>query len=419
MESREGVTDRQAFVFAYRAARPSGEIVRGVIAAGGREEAVDALAAQGLWSLDVRPRTGTRSVLGRLTGASSGPAARRGMPIAQLALGLRVLADFLDSGLSLSRALASLEELAPPAWRATLPTVRDAVRQGKPLTAALSLSSRQFPTLVLGIIRAGEAGSGLAPAVRRAAELVEESAATRAALKGALAYPIILATVGSASAALLVGVVLPRFASILADLGQTLPPTTRFVLDVAALMRTWMVPAMIVTAIAAAILRLWLTTESGLRTWHELLLGVPLLGTIRRAAATSRACAALGALLDNGVPMSPALRHSAAATGDAFQEARILAARQMVVRGERLSRALTEHRAATPTAIRLVRAGEESGRLASMLTHAARLEREHAVERTRATVRLLEPTLVVLFGVIVALVAAALLQALYSVRPPV
>jgi type II secretory pathway component PulF len=67
--------------------------------------------------------------------------------------------------------------------------------------------------------------------------------------------------------------------------------------------------------------------------------------------------------------------------------------------------------------VRLVRAGEESGRLAAMLAHAARLEREYAVGRTKALVRLLEPSLILIFGGIVAFVAAALLQALYSIRP--
>jgi type II secretory pathway component PulF len=66
---------------------------------------------------------------------------------------------------------------------------------------------------------------------------------------------------------------------------------------------------------------------------------------------------------------------------------------------------------------RLVRAGEESGRLAGMLAHAARLEREHAVSQTKAIIRFLEPSLIVVFGAVVAFVAAALLQALYSIRP--
>jgi type II secretory pathway component PulF len=52
-----------------------------------------------------------------------------------------------------------------------------------------------------------------------------------------------------------------------------------------------------------------------------------------------------------------------------------------------------------------------------MLDHAARLERELAEERVRAFVRLLEPALILLFGAVIALIAAALLQAVYGVRP--
>jgi len=111
------------------------------------------------------------------------------------------------------------------------------------------------------------------------------------------------------------------------------------------------------------------------------------------------------------------LTHAAQAAGDAAIQERILAARTSVVAGARPSAAfLTEH-ALTPIAARLVRAGEETGALATMLAHAARLEGERATQRVRAAVRLLEPALILTFGGLVALVAAALLQAIYSVRP--
>ena len=98
-------------------------------------------------------------------------------------------------------------------------------------------------------------------------------------------------------------------------------------------------------------------------------------------------------------------------------ERALLAAREHVVHGERVSRALHVMGAMTETTVRLVRAGEESGRLAQMLGHAATIEQERAEQRVRGVVRLLEPALILMFGGIVAFVAAALLQAVYSVRP--
>jgi type II secretory pathway component PulF len=93
------------------------------------------------------------------------------------------------------------------------------------------------------------------------------------------------------------------------------------------------------------------------------------------------------------------------------------AARELIVHGERPSVAFERTDSLTSTAVRLVRAGEESGRLARMLDHAALLEAARTEEAVRGAVRLLEPALILAFGGVVALVAAALLQAIYSIRP--
>jgi type II secretory pathway component PulF len=400
------VTD--AVTFAYRAARQDGRIERGNVTAANRGAATESLAQRGLWALELREQEADRTF---------GAAGRRRLPVAQLALGMRVIAELLEAGLPVTRTLATFEELATSGWREALPGIRESVRQGKSLGASLGDATVAIPRDVIGIIQAGEAGSGLAKAVRRAAELTEDAAGTRAALRAALAYPFILATAGTMAVGLLVGVVLPRFALILADVGQALPPTTRAVLGVAAAFRRGGVPALVVATICLVGWRAAVSTPSGRRAWHDSLLRVPLLGGLRRAAAASRICGTLAALLESGVPLASALPHAARASGDAALTGRLLAAREKVVHGERLSRALATHGATTLMVVRLVRAGEESGRLAAMLAHAARLEREYAVGRTKALVRLLEPSLILIFGGIVAFVAAALLQALYSIRP--
>lgn len=390
--------------FAYRAARADGAFEHGVLAAESRDAALKALAAQGLWAVD-------------LNAARSDDDLRTRLSIADLALGLRVLATLLESGLPVSKALAAMPELAPDAWSPALPGLARAVREGDSLGAALERCGLAIPAVVLGIVRAGEAGSGLARAVRRAADLMEETTDTRSAIRAALVYPCILAVAGTVSVGILVGVVLPRFAAILSDLGQTLPATTRFVLQASVLARVAAIPAGVATLIVLGAWRAWASTEPGAARWHSMLLSVPVLGTIRRSAATARVCAALSALLESGVPLANALTHAARAAGDAAVHERVLAARTSVVVGARPSAALLTEGALTPVAARLVRAGEETGALAAMLAHAARLETERATQRVRAAVRLLEPALILAFGGLVALVAAALLQAIYSVRP--
>lgn len=390
--------------FRYRAARPDGTMELGEVRASSRESAVASLTDRGLFPMEVVARPALRMSRARLSAS-------------ELALGLRLLANLLEADLPISRALSAFEDLAPLGWRPGMETIRSQVREGQTLATALAHSPLPIPSLVVGIIQAGEAGSGVAAAVRSAAQLTEHAAATRAAIRAALTYPVILACAGTASLALLVGVVLPRFAVILADLGQALPPITRFVLAAAGATRASALPVLLVIAALAVWWRSWTASEAGRSRWHAYLLTLPGIGTVRRAAATSRGCSAIAALLRSGVPIAGALHHAAAAAGDAAVSTRLLTAREQVVMGQRISRALEQADAFTPTAARLVRAGEETGRLAELLEHAARIERERAEDLTRAAVRLLEPALILIFGALVALVSAALLQAVYSVRP--
>jgi type II secretory pathway component PulF len=296
-------------------------------------------------------------------------------------------------------------------------SLRDSVREGATFATALSVSPLDIPPVVIGMLRAGEMGTGLAPAVRRAADLTEQSAATRAAVRNALAYPVILAVAGSASIALLVGVVLPKFAVILGDLGQHIPRTTQMVLDFSNTARRSAIPLCITATGVVVLWHLWTSTPAGRLRWHRLLLQLPIVGHVRRSAAAARAASAMSSLLESGVPVAPALIHASHASGDAAIEAAILDARKLVTRGERVSRAMEEAGATTPTIVRLLRAGEESGRLADMFAHAATIEQQRTDRIVRSAVRLLEPALILAFGGVVAFVAAALLQAVYSVRP--
>jgi type II secretory pathway component PulF len=391
--------------YRYRAARADGTLELGTVDAATQDAASAIVATRGLWVLDVEPVGGRSGVR------------RRRIPTGDLALGLRLLGSLLDAGLPMTRALAAFTDVAPDAWAAALPSVVQAVREGQSLGAALAAAPVEVPAVVLGIVQAGESGSGLAVAVRRAAELTERAAATASAVRGALVYPAILTAAGGASLVLLVGVVLPRFAGILTDLGQALPPTTQAVLDAAAIARAGAVPFAIACAIGVAVWRAWVATDVGRVRWDGWLLSAPLIGAVRRSAAAARVGSAVAGLLESGVPISTALLAGARAAGDVALGARLMAARQAVVAGGALSRALADHDAVTPTVVRLARAGEESGTLAPMLARAAVMEAERAERLVRNAVRLLEPALILLFGGIVAFVAAALLQAVYSVRP--
>ena len=390
--------------YAYRALREDGTVAAGVIEARSADEARAAVADAGMLPIDLREHV-------------ERAAHRESISASDLAIGLRMLADLLDAGLPVRRALDVLMTVAPETWVRVISHLQRSLREGRSLAVCLAEAPVVFPPLVVGIVAAGEAGPGLRSAVRRAAELTEAAAAMRASVRAALAYPLVLAITTAVAVCFMVGVVLPRFAAVLADFHQTLPWSTRRLFQVATIARQASVPALALMAGVAIGVHTWTATARGRRQWHALLLRVPLIGDARFAVASARAAFTLASLLEAGVTIRRSLVFAGQASGDAEVEARLLLARDRIARGEPAAPAFAATSALTPLIVRLAAAGEESGRFAGMLLHAASLEQARCDRMLRAAVRLLEPALVLGFAAIVAMVAVALLQAVYSVRP--
>lgn len=390
--------------FVYRALDRSGKEIRGKVAASTGDEARDVLLGRGLLPIEVYA-------------GGSVSRQRKSMPTADLAVGLRILADLFDAGLPVSRALTAFDKMAPKSWQSVTPSLRSAVRDGKSLATALSEAPVKIPDLVIGMAKAGEAGDGIANALQRAAMHTEAAAATQAALRSALAYPIVVGLAGFTSLIVMVGVVLPRFALILADIGQSLPRSTTAVLGVVAIAKHALLPCLVIAATGSIVFAERMRSKDGRRRIHAALLGIPILGSVRWSAATARITASLAALLASGVPVHSALATAARAGDDKEIESRIDSARKRIRDGSSISAAMSEAQAITPVAVRLIRAGEESGRLVSMLDRVADMERTRVSRIVGVAVRTLEPTLILIFALLVGIVAIALLQAVYAVRP--
>ena len=328
----------------------------------------------------------------------------------------RSLATLVEAGVPLERALGAVARLGTPHTERALLAVQRRVREGAGLAAALA-AEQAAPAAALGIIRAGERGSGLARSLSETAVQLEWEAALAGRVRAALAYPLVLLAVGTGSLVLIVGFILPRFGALLADLGQTLPPATRVLLGVGTLMREywWLALALIVGG--AVGVAAWLDTAAGRCRWHALLLRLPVIGSVRASLATARLGRSLGALLGVGVPVLAALDGAKDAVGDREVARRLLVARTQVAEGRSLSGAFRDAGLGTPLALQLLAVGEGSGRVPELLTRAADAEAGQGARRLDHAVRLLEPALILAFGLVVAFVAAALLQAIYAVRP--
>jgi general secretion pathway protein F len=389
--------------YRYRAARNDGGIVAGVLDAVTEGAAGDLLAERGLFPLTI---------------AMSDDAERR--PAAgrrDLAIAFQSIAALVGAGVPLERAVGASEPVARGALREALALARTRLREGTSFAQALAASRGLVPGVVLGMVRAGERGSQLAPALQQVAAHLQQEAELVGRVRQALAYPLVLAFAGIVSVLVIGTVVVPKFADLLQDLGQPLPLATRMLLGGSRLLTRFWLPALLlgVASVAAAVAAL---RRSGARRWlDEMLFGLPLVGPVRRALASARVARALGGMLGAGMPLLAALDAVREAAGDEAVATRLTRARERVAQGAGLASSLEREQALAPTALQLVAVGEASGRLGEMALRAGDLAAQEAERGLKVLVTLLEPALIVAFGGLVAFVAAALLQAVYSLRP--
>ncbi|MDZ4862405.1 MAG: type II secretion system F family protein [Gemmatimonadota bacterium] len=390
--------------YRYRAAQPDGAIRAGAIEARTQPEAAALLRGRGLIPIRLEQTAAAED--------ARAPASRR-----DLAMLFESLDALVGAGVSLDRALAASEAMAAARFKALLPSLREALRQGDSFSSALSRSGGLIPPSVIGTLRAGEAGSQLRIALHQVSLRLQAEADLLARLRQALAYPAVLLAAGLVSIGIITLGVLPRFAALLTDVGQTLPPATRVLLVVSDLAQRYGV-LVLVCAMAVAIGGVLATREgSGRLALDQVLLGLPVIGPIRHGLGTARVTGALAGMLQSGVPLLAALQEAGLAASDAEIHRRMAAVRERVSGGEPLAVAATQEAALTASALQLLHIGEQSGQLASMAARASTLAAAETERALRMAVGLLEPGLVIALGGLVAFVAAALLQAVYSLRP--
>ncbi len=239
----------------------------------------------------------------------------------------------------------------------------------------------------------------------------------RGRTRQALAYPVLLLVAGTASVLVLVTVVLPRFSVMLEQFGGTLPHGTRAILGISGFLRSNSVLLLAGAVLATGVVAVWVRSAEGRRTLHRWLLRAPVLGPLRHLLASARACRVMGGMLSAGLPVLAALDAGREACGDLEVAERFGRARRDVIEGARVARALEKHQVLAPVAQQLSAVGDSSGQLGPMLLHGARLADSQADRAIRTAVSLLEPTLILVFGAVVLLIAGALLSAVYSLRP--
>ena len=366
--------------------------------------ATSVLRARGLIVLDVAASEATQGFFGSRIRSGD------------LAEFTRALSALLPAGLPLPRALSVARDIAPASLRRALADVQTRVERGSTFADALAAHPQAFPASYAGLVRAGERAGNLDGSVARLAAAIEGEQQFRAKLLTAAIYPTLLAFVGGGAILVLLMVVLPRFGALFAASGSALPASTSIVLSFSNALRAYAVPFGLVLVMLAA-LTIWLaTSRDAADTRSRLFLATPLVSGFYREVLAARTARVIAILLGGGAPFVGALDDAAKSLDDPSAQREVLRIRARVREGVSPAAAVAEGTLFPPILARLVAAGEESSQLEAFFSKAADLFEERAKRAAARFVALAEPSLIVAFGLVVGLIALALVQAIYGIN---
>ena len=391
--------------YRYRAADASGRIIEGDLQSQSRSSAIDDLRRQSLYPVDVSEVE---------TAAKSGRVDRSSLSDA-LAVWTRTLSTMLSAGLPLERALEfSSADLSNEALASAAKDIRSEIRGGSTLSAALRKRPKVFGPLYLAMVTAGEESGALDQVLSRLADNLDESAELRGKVRSALLYPALMAIVATMGVTVILLFVIPRFVEMLGEVGGTLPLSTRTLIGMSSFVTGWWWLWVPLVAVIAWLARRWVSNPFNRLTWHRARLDFPITGELERDYLTARFSRTLGLLQRSGVGILPSLRIARSSVTNDFFSDQVQRAIDSVGQGRRLGPEL--HGVLPALAVQLLSVGEESGRLDELSLRAADNYDREVARRLRTLISLMEPALIVIFGLLVGFVALAMLQAIYSVN---
>ncbi|MFK5894184.1 MAG: type II secretion system F family protein [Pseudomonadota bacterium] len=327
------------------------------------------------------------------------------------------LSTLIDANIPLDRTLLLLEELTEEALTKQLvESLRRDVKEGKSLAQAMESKPETFTKMYISMIRAGEEGGILAKLLPSLERFLTEAEETRNNLMGAMIYPSVLFVVGIASIALMLGFVVPQFATLFEDAGSNIPASAAFLLFLSAWVQSW---GWILAVIPIAMIYLWKwwgSDREKKKQRDQFLLDLPLMGNLLRQQEAATFARTLGALLDAGIPLLKGFRITHGVIENSVIADKLKSVEKDVTAGISLGKSLDKHRVFPILLSRLVVVGEETGRTAAILNKLAETFDGIVKNTLSKMVSLVEPLLIVTLGILVGGIVITMLMAVFSIN---
>lgn len=325
----------------------------------------------------------------------------------------RQLATLIKAQVPLFESLNALvEQVEKPALVRALTAVREQVREGTSFAKALEAHPTIFPPLYVNMVRAGEASGTLDKVLARLTGFMESQAKLKGKVGAALAYPALMAIIGTVLISVLMIAVVPNVTTIFQSMDAALPWYTQLLIGVSGFAGSYWWLVLLMLAGAGWAFRRWVGTPQGRLRFDGMLLRAPVFGDLLRKLAVARFARTLGTLLTAGVALLTAMDIVKNVLGNAVLEKVIADAIGSIREGQSIAEPLKRSGHFPPMITQMIAIGERSGQLEEMLENAADAFDTFVELRVQTLTALLEPLMIVVMGGAVGFIAISILMPL-------
>lgn len=396
-------------LFAYQASNLNGDIIKDKMEATDEMAVLSYLQSQGLIPVKIKKQS-------QMSFRFLEKQQDQNVKAATLSIFTMELATLLQAGLPLDRSINILIQMEESsAWRMILEDLLKSIKSGSTLSEAMRKHTRIFSNFYVGLVNAGELSGALNTVLERLADYLERRAELKRAIVFALIYPAIVFVVGILILIYLLMGVVPKFAEII-ERNHADPP---FLSDVVFSLSYGLIHYWYVALAVFLLLVVWVKAqfrESNRDNLDKKLLNLPLFGDLIRKVELAKLSRTLGTMLSNGVPLSLALKSVAESVGNRSLLTVITEASQSLKAGRGMSAVLIESKAFPTLGVQMIKVGEETGQLESMLLKVANIYDKEVKNTTQTIVSVLGPASILTIAGFAFLLMAGVMMAMFSLN---
>lgn len=297
--------------------------------------------------------------------------------------------------------------------------VKESVRSGTSLADSLAKHREVFGDVYVAMVAAGEKGGQLEPVLTRLGVLLEKEHELIGKIKGAFYYPAFILAVLVAVVIFILIYAIPQLKKIFEEAQVALPVTTRILLAVSDFFAKyfWLIGLIAVVAVFA--LRPAGKIPFVKHLWDFVQLKMPVFGKLYQKIYLERFSRTLASLIASGIPILDVINTTTQVLTNSFYQSELRSVKSQVERGQPISEALRRQRHFPPIVSNLLAVGEKTGNLASVSEDLADYYAREIDQTTRNLTSLIEPFIMLIMGVGVALVVISVVLPIYRITEAV